>query len=153
MATAYPERHIVIPNAPPEDLNLQELAMEGQTLVTGAKKDEGKARWDLLPLEVSAAVSRILTKGAIKYAPRNWEKGIAYGRVFAAVMRHLYDWWTSKLFGSDGINHADGEESHLDHAITELMFLSAYEKRGFNGTEFDDRPINGLRSDAPDKSS
>lgn len=126
--------------------------MDGQVLLSGTKKDEGKARWDLLPYEVCAAVARILTKGAIKYAPRNWEKGIVYGRVFGAVMRHLYDWWTSKLFGGDGINHADGEESHLDHAITELMFLSAYEKRGFNGSEFDDRPFDGVRGRITDKS-
>lgn len=120
--------------------------MDGQTLTTGQKKDEGKARWELLPYEVTAAVARILTVGARKYDARNWEKGIAYGRVFGAVMRHLHDWWTAKLFGGDGINHTDGEESHLDHAITELMFLSAYEKRGLNGSEFDDRPTNGIRS-------
>jgi len=86
------------------------------------------------------AVARILTKGAIKYDARNWEKGILYGRIFGAVMRHLYDWWTCKLFGRDGINHADGEESSLDHAITELMFLSAMEKRGM--VTFDDRPAS-----------
>jgi hypothetical protein len=126
--------------APPRDLNLQELTMDGQELKGGTKKDEGKARWDLLPWEVNAAVARILTAGAKKYSDRNWEKGIAYGRVFGAVMRHLYDWWIAKLTGGDGINHADGTESHLDHAITELMFLSTYEKRGFNGTEIDDRP-------------
>lgn len=120
--------------------------MDGQTQLNGTKKDEGKARWDLLPMEVLGAVAEILTNGAKKYAPRNWEKGIAYGRVFAGVMRHLFEWWTSKLLGHDGINHADGKNSHLDHAITGLMFLSAYEKRGFNGSEFDDRPgADGIR--------
>lgn len=114
------------------------IPMDGQTLLSGTKKDEGKARWDLLPLEVVDAVARILTRGAQKYAARNWEKGIAYGRVFAGVMRHLTEWWICKLFGRDGINHTDGPESHIDHAITGLMFLSAYEKR--NMTAFDDRP-------------
>ena len=112
--------------------------MEGQILLSGTKKDEGKARWDLLPFEVIDAVARILTRGALKYADRNWEKGIAYGRVFAGVMRHLTEFWICKVFGRDGINHLDGPESHLDHAICGLMFLSAYEKRGM--TAFDDRP-------------
>ena len=125
--------------APPSDFNLQEIyTMDGQTLISGTKKDEGKSRWDLLAYDVLDAVARILTKGAVKYAPRNWEKGIAYGRVFAGVMRHLNMWWMCKLSGQDGINHADGEESHIDHAITGLMFLSAYEKRGLK--DFDDRP-------------
>ena len=112
--------------------------MDGQELKTGVKKDEGKARFELLAYEVIEAVARILTAGARKYADRNWEKGIAYGRVFGAVQRHLAAWWNTKLTNGDGINHADGNESHLDHAITELMFLSAYEKR--NKTDFDDRP-------------
>ena len=116
----------------------KEEPVDGQELKSGAKKDEGKTQWELLPFEPIEAVARILTKGAKKYAPRNWEKGIHYGRVFGAVLRHLNAWWTAKLRGSDGINHDDGNESHIDHAITELMFLSAYEKRG--KVDFDDRP-------------
>ena len=112
--------------------------MDGQILKTGEKKDAGKARWELIPFEPIEAVARILTKGAVKYAARNWERGIMYGRIFGAVMRHLSKWWMAKLTGSDGINHEDGNESHIDHAITELMFLSTYEKRGM--VKFDDRP-------------
>lgn len=125
---------------PTPDTNLQEAYhMDGQILKTGEKKDEGKARFELLPYEVIAAVARILTAGAKKYADRNWEKGISYGRIFGAAQRHLTDFWNAKLEGKDGINHADGKESHIDHAICELMFLSAYEKRGLLG--FDDRPV------------
>lgn len=119
------------------DRRIQKI-MNGQELKTGVKKDEGKARFELLAYEVLYAVSRILTKGAEKYADRNWEKGISYGRVFGAAQRHLSDWWNARLEGKDGINHADGSESHIDHAICELMFLSAYEKR--KKVEFDDRP-------------
>jgi len=125
---------------PVSDINLQEIIkMDGQILKTGEKKDEGKARFELLPYEAIEAVARILTAGAKKYADRNWEKGIAYGRVFGAIQRHLTAFWNARLSGSDGINHADGNESHLDHAICELMFLSAYEKRGMK--DFDDRPV------------
>lgn len=113
--------------------------MDGQTLKSGEKKDDNKTRMELLPFDVLDAVARILTAGSRKYEPRNWERGIAYGRVFGAALRHLFSFWNARLNGSDGINHSDGTESHLDHAITELMFLSAYEKRGMK--QFDDRPV------------
>ena len=116
----------------------QEPQMDGQFLKSGEKKDEGKARFELLAYEVIQAIAQILTEGAKKYESRNWEKGIAYGRVFGGVQRHLCAWWNSKIEKTDGINHADGNASHLDHAITGLMFLSAYEKRGMK--DFDDRP-------------
>ncbi len=112
--------------------------MDGQILLSGMKKDEGKARYELLPYEVIDAVAKILTDGARKYDSRNWEKGISYGRVYGAAQRHLTEFWNQFLKGGDGINHVDGSQLHIDHAITELMFLSAYIKRGI--TEFDDRP-------------
>lgn len=112
--------------------------MDGQILKTGEKKDEGKARMELLPFDVLEAVARILTIGATKYDSRNWEHGIEYGRIYGAALRHLVAFWNAHLLGTQGINTADGNESHLNHAITELMFLSAYEKRGM--TKFDDRP-------------
>lgn len=112
---------------------------DGQILSTGLKKDEDKTRYELLPYEVIDAVARILTDGAKKYDSRNWEKGINYGRVYGAAQRHLTDFWNQFLKGGDGINHADGSQLHIDHAITELMFLSAYIKRGL--IQFDDRPV------------
>lgn len=118
--------------------NEKEGCVDGQIMKNGAKKDEGKARWDLLPYEVLDAIARILTIGAKKYDDRNWEKGISYGRVFGAAQRHLKDFWNQHLNGEDGINKADGNEMSIDHAICELMFLSAYEKRGMK--TFDDRP-------------
>lgn len=114
------------------------VEMDGRTLKTGEKKDDGKPRIELLPFDVLEAIARILTVGAQKYDSRNWEQGIEYGRVYGAAQRHLFKFWNAHINGSDGINSDDGRETHLDHAITELMFLSAYEKRGMK--QFDDRP-------------
>ena len=111
--------------------------MEGQTLLNGTKKDEGKPRWELLPFDAVEEAVYILTSGAKKYAARNWELGIQYGRVFGAIMRHLSAWWMAKLFGQDGTDSESGR-SHLSHALCELLFLVAYEKRGM--TALDDRP-------------
>lgn len=128
---------IIVPLINPgADVNLQELIMDGQIQATGVKKDEGKPRWELLPFDAIEGVVEILTFGAKKYDARNWEKGIVYGRVFGATMRHLTAWWR----GED--KDKESGRSHLEHAMCELMFLSAFEKRGM--AHLDDRPKKDL---------
>lgn len=108
----------------------------------GRKDDGGKARYDLLPPEFLEAVALVLGYGAQKYAPRNWELGMSWGRVFAAAMRHGWAWWGGK--GPTTRNFAFGEVddetgfSHLWHLATCVAFLIAYEQRGV-GT--DDRQV------------
>ena len=51
----------------------------------GRKDDTAKPRMDLIPPELLEGVADVLTYGAAKYAPRNWEHGMAWGRVFAAL--------------------------------------------------------------------
>lgn len=108
---------------------------------SGTKYDAGKTRLDLFPGDVLFAISDILTFGANKYADRNWEKGMSWGRVFGALMRHMWSWWQGKgptnesfVFGS---LDEETKRSHLWHAGCCIAFLIAYEMRGI-GT--DDRP-------------
>lgn len=130
------ERKIYIPRYERDQALWRPMQMDGQTLKSGEKKDEGKPRWELLPYDAVEGIVKVLTMGAKKYEARNWERGIAYGRVFGAIQRHLTAWWNG--------NNLDAESSlsHLDHALTELTFLSAYEKRGM--VQFDDRPKKEL---------
>lgn len=100
----------------------------------GRKADQGKARFDLLSPGFLWGVSRILAFGASKYEDRNWEKGLRYGRVFAALMRHLWAWW-----GGERLDPETGE-SHLYHAGCCLMFLAHFDERPEQYGEFDDRP-------------
>jgi hypothetical protein len=58
----------------------------------GRKDDTGKPRMDLIPPEALEALAEVLTIGAARYGARNWEKGITWGRCFAAMMRHLWAW-------------------------------------------------------------
>lgn len=97
----------------------------------GVKLDSGKLPYDLLPPELLSAVSDVLRFGATKYAPRNWEKGMAWGRVFAALMRHMWAWW-----GGENTDKETGL-SHLAHAGCCIAFLIAYEQRKVGN---DDRP-------------
>jgi len=57
---------------------------------TGAVRDSatGKGRFDLLPYFGLEAVARHFEAGAIKYAARNWEKGIPLWVYLDAAMRH-----------------------------------------------------------------
>ena len=97
------------------------------------KADDGKLPFDLIAWDAMQGLAAVLQFGAKKYAPRNWENGLNYSRVFAAAQRHMAAWFNGE--------NRDRETnlSHIDHAMCCLMFLSAYEKRGQGGT-CDDRP-------------
>jgi hypothetical protein len=90
----------------------------------GVKNDEGKLPYNLIPPELLSSVAKVLDFGAKKYAPRNWEKGMDWGRVFSAAQRHLWAWQNKEK--------ADPETgfSHLEHAACCIAFLLAYEQRG-----------------------
>jgi len=101
--------------------------------MSGTKHDSGKLRWDLLPWDAAEEVVKILTFGAKKYDDRNWEKGISYSRLFAALQRHLTAWFQYRI-------ERDTESGlhHLAHAACCLMFLLALSIRQRN--DLDDRP-------------
>lgn len=96
----------------------------------GQKNDQEKVRLDLLPAYPLVCVARVLTSGARKYAAFNWAGGLSWLRCFGAALRHLFAW----AAGED----ADPEtgESHLAHAICELIFLLDYTR---SHPELDDR--------------
>lgn len=102
-------------------------------MTEGRKDDNGKPRMDLLPPELLVSVSTVLGFGAEKYAARNWEQGMSWGRVFAALMRHMWAWWSGEK------SDPETGYSHLWHAGCCIAFLIAYEERGIGE---DDR-MNG----------
>lgn len=110
----------------------------------GYKLDTGKPRWDLAPFDAFEAMVQVQTwavnanvRGDRAYPERNWERGMAWSRVFGAMIRHSWKWWLGKMTGRSTIDEESGM-SHLWHAFTSAGFLVAYEIRGM--TEFDDRP-------------
>lgn len=106
---------------------------EKREFSTGAKFDEEKNRLDLIPPECVEAVGKILTHGAIKYAPHNWRKGINYSRVIAAAFRHFYKW----LRGEQ--NDSDSGYPHLWHLMCNICFLITYEAHPKQYKGCDDR--------------
>ena len=61
---------------------------------TGARRDTqtGKPRFDLIPSGPMYRLAMVYSRGADKYAARNWEKGQPVMRYFSSAMRHLMAW-------------------------------------------------------------
>lgn len=60
----------------------------------GAVRDsqEGKTRYDLIPVLPLKRLADHYTKGAKTYGEYNWQKGMPFKRIIASVMRHLFSW-------------------------------------------------------------
>ena len=95
------------------------------------KDDADKPRYDLIPPEIITALANIFTYGAKKYAPRNCEQGFDYGRLYAALWRHMIPFWEGQTIDPES------GMSHLNHALFNIGMLLVQEKRG---TGTDDRP-------------
>lgn len=100
----------------------------------GRKDDANKPRMDLIPSEIPRALGEVLKDGADRYGDRNWELGMAWSRPYAALLRHIFAWWSGEN------RDPDSGRSHLWHALCCIAFLVAYEQRGVGA---DDRPKGG----------
>jgi len=109
----------------------KEVLAAARVPTEGIKYDAGKARYDLIPPEIEEAIAMVLTFGAAKYGERNWEKGMHWGRPYAAMRRHMAAWWKGEE------RDAESGMPHTWHAACCLAFIVAFEARGM-GT--DDRP-------------
>lgn len=114
-----------------------ELRVSSTSATEGRKNDGEKPRMELLSRAALEGTAHVLTFGARKYDSHNWRKGMAWGRLIGAAMRHLQAF-------------ADGEDldpesglPHVDHLACCVMFLSEYQKRGL-GTDdrFKPTPID-----------
>lgn len=90
---------------------------------TGMKNDQGKNRLDLIEPAFIESVGAVLTFGAEKYEPNNWQKvEDAKNRYYAAAMRHLLAWRKGeKTDPESGL-------SHLDHLACNVMFLQHFDR-------------------------
>lgn len=89
-----------------------------KTYSTGAQKEDtsqtkGKGAYHLLPPHPIRRVAEIYRKGAEKYAPYNWTKGLPLSRFADSALRHIFQF----LEGME-------DEDHLHQAIWNLMAIS-----------------------------
>lgn len=86
----------------------------------GVKRDDGKPRFSLLPLDALNSVIAVLEFGARKYAPGNWEHvDNADDRYFDAAMRHLLAWRSGEWLDSET------GEPHLASVVCCVLFVLA----------------------------
>lgn len=76
----------------------------------GEKKNDyqdGKLRWDLLPLEEIEDIVKLYTAGSIKYGDNNWQNlDNGYQRYKAAMLRHLLEYEKgNKVDDETKVNH------------------------------------------------
>jgi len=89
----------------------------------GMKFDEQKNRLDLIYPEFIEALGKVLTKGAIKYEPNNWQKvEDAKDRYYAALLRHLMAYRRGERFDKQS------GFTHLAHAICNLFIIYWHEE-------------------------
>ena len=94
-----------------------------ETEVVAVKFDAAKLRYDLLPPDALAELVRVYGIGAVKYGAGNWENGMDWGRVYAALQRHANKWWAGER------NDPEDGQHHLASVAWCALTLMAYEIR------------------------
>ena len=105
-----------------------------QSFSTGAMRDtaDDKPRPELISPYFEERLANWLSKGARKYAARNWEKGIPISRCLASLKRHI-----------NAFAKGMTDEDHVAAIACNIMFISHYEEmilRGKLPSELDDMP-------------
>lgn len=104
----------------------------------GKKNDSDKLRMDLLPAKPMMELAKVYTIGAKKYGDYNYLGGMKWGRIFGALLRHAWKWWSGEVFDQD-----DGQH-HLASVAWCALTLMEYEDIH---PELDNRPkLERLRS-------
>lgn len=93
----------------------------------GVKNDfqDGKLRWDLLPLEEVEDIVKVYTAGAKKYSDNSWQNlENGYQRYKAALLRHLLEYEKGNKVDDDTGCH------HLSQVAWNAIALLWLDKHG-----------------------
>lgn len=101
---------------------------------SGAKRDSDstKPRLELISPFAKERLGYLLAKGANRYGPRNWEKGMPLSQFLASAERHL-----------NKIKMGDTSEDHMAAVvfnIDAMMHGQEMIKRGLWPADYDDLP-------------
>lgn len=110
-----------------EDLSPAEQEAQAEKAL-GMRFNTGKTRFDLIPSGWTRVLAQILTVGAAKYAPRNWEKGLSWSETLGSLHRHLDSWVSGEMYDPETKCH------HLGHVAWNALALMSMQLRGV-GTE------------------
>jgi len=100
---------------------INKLGLQVKVVTEFMKFDKGKLRYSLIPPEAMRALAEVLTYGAKKYKPNNWQQVNDTSRYVDALYRHLEAWRSDeKVDEESGL-------PHLAHALTNIAFLIYFE--------------------------
>jgi hypothetical protein len=102
---------------------------------TGARYNSGKAEYSQIPLHLLEGAAKVFMYGEKKYAKFNWMKGMNWSVPYDCLMRHMFAWYRGEEADQESL------ESHLDHAIANLLMLKLYAQTYKEG---DNRPPKEL---------
>lgn len=136
-----PFANVIFPRSIPSILTMTtELDGLGDCFAVAVTEDWGCLEIALKELHERLNISKPIPrfkfcKGRLEIfesGDRNWEQGISYCRIFAALMRHCWAYFRGEE------NDPDDGLHHMAHAAWNCMTLLAYSMRGMES--FDDRP-------------
>jgi hypothetical protein len=102
---------------------LNAITITKDTPTQAIRYDDGKPAYDLIPAKALHELVLVYSMGAKKYAPRNWEKGMAYSRMFASMMRHAWAFWRGEDKDPESGLH------HMAHVAFGALGLVEYSLR------------------------
>ena len=88
----------------------------------GLRYNDGKLRYDLVPVYWRKLLAQISTMGAEKYDDWNWAKGMKYSTPLASLQRHLAAWEEGERLD------AESGLPHLAHVAWNALALAYYEE-------------------------
>lgn len=105
-----------------EDLPVGQLVQADNK---GLRFSKGKLRYDLFPPEALEEIVRVYTRGAEKYAERNWERGMKWSECLRALKSHMTKWEKGEVFDDELTDCR-----HLAMVAWNAIALLVYEMRG-----------------------
>jgi hypothetical protein len=100
---------------------------------SGARYNQGKAEFSLIPMTALEDCARVFMYGRDKYAAWNWAKGMDWLIPYDCMMRHMEAWQRGET------KDPESGLPHLAHALCNLIMLSLFSKSHPKG---DNRPTN-----------
>lgn len=89
----------------------------------GLRYNHGKVRVDLIPPEWVWGLAQVMTRGAIKYETRNWERGMSWSHCLGSCLRHVFKFVCGERFDQETGCH------HMALAAWNCLALMSYDVR------------------------
>jgi hypothetical protein len=101
--------------------------------------NDGKPQFHLIPPEALFGLAEHFTKGAEKYEPHNWERGMDWSKCFDSLQRHCWAWQSGEDLDPENGAH------HMMAAAWNALALYVYAVRNVG---VDDRVKLGRQAEA-----